>query len=295
MIIPGAAQGALLALAAYAFMACGDALIKGAGPGLSVFEIGLYVGTISMIATLFMRPRGERWRDVLLMRHPWLVLARSLTGMGAGFLGIFAFTTIPFAEAYALIFMAPFVVVLLSIILLGERISALGWGAMIAGGIGAFLIIRPGLRQIEPGHLAALGVAVCAGLTVVILRRISGTEKRTSLLGVPMILSVMVSAAGSASDFTMPHLGQYAFLVASGVLAALGQLALLGASRRAPASEVGQAQYSQLIWAMLIGLAFYGETPDALTLAGIAIIAMAGVVTVLSSPHPAAPAVCQTD
>lgn len=283
MNLPTPVLGAILALGAYALMAFGDALIKGAGPGLSVFQIGLFVGSVSVVATLFMRPAGERWRDVFAMRHPWLVLARSLTGMGAGFLGIFAFTTIPFAEAYALIFMAPFVVVLLSIALLGERMGLMGWGAVIAGAAGAFLVIRPGFRTIEPGHLAALGVAVCAGLTVIILRRIAGTEKRTSILGIPIFLAVLVSAVGSVPGFQLPDPGQYAFLVASGVLAALGQLALLGASRRAPASAVGQAQYSQLVWAVLIGAAFYGEIPDLLSIAGMVIIAGAGAVAILAA------------
>lgn len=295
MNLPTPALGALLALGAYALMAFGDALIKGAGPGLSVFQIGFFVGTVSVIATLFMKPAGERWREVFAMRHPWLVLARSLTGMGAGFLGIFAFTTIPFAEAYALIFMAPFVVVLLSIVLLGERLGALGWGAVIAGAVGAFLVIRPGFREIEPGHLAALGVAVCAGLTLIILRRIAGTEKRTSILGVPIFLAVAVSAVGSVPGFQLPGAGQYAFLVASGVLAALGQLALLGASRRAPASAVGQAQYSQLVWAILIGAAFYNEVPDLLSVLGMIVIVAAGLVTVLSSRRRTALAITRSD
>lgn len=91
------------------------------------------------------------------------------------------------------------------------------------------------------------------------------------------------------------HPGQYAFLMASGVLAALGQLALLGASRRAPASAVGQAQYSQLVWAVLIGLAFHDQVPDVLAVVGMVVIAGAGLVAALAAQRAAVPATAAPD
>ena len=108
--------GVLLGFLAYGAMAWGDAVIKAVGADrLSVFEIGFFVSIFAGIAMLFMRPSGERWRDLFKVRHPRLVALRSLSGIGAGIFGVVAFTSIPFAEAYALIFMSPFIVTLLSI------------------------------------------------------------------------------------------------------------------------------------------------------------------------------------
>lgn len=102
--------GVLLGFLAYGAMAWGDAVIKAVGADrLSVFEIGFFVSVFAGLAMLFMRPRGERWRDLLKVRHPRLVALRSLSGIGAGIFGVIAFTSIPFAEAYALIFMSPFI------------------------------------------------------------------------------------------------------------------------------------------------------------------------------------------
>jgi drug/metabolite transporter (DMT)-like permease len=273
-------KGVLLGFAAYAMLAWGDGIIKGLGTRLSIFEIGLVFSLAALAATYFMRPKDERWRDVFRMRHPWLVQARALTGITAGFLGVYAFLTIPFAEAYALIFMAPFVVMLLSVLLLGERIGWRGFVAMAAGFAGVLLVIQPGLRAIEIGHFTAMGAAIAAALTVIILRRIGRDEKRTSLLGIPQLYALGVSVAGTAVQFVTPTLVELAMLVVAGLLGALGQFALLSATRRAPANAVGQTQYSQLIWAVTIGALFYAEYPNWLAITGLVVIGAAGLMTI---------------
>ncbi|WP_309083730.1 DMT family transporter [Chelativorans sp.] len=282
-------QGALLAFVAYASLAFGDALIKGIGSRLSVFEIGFFAACSGTLAILFMRPGGERWSDFFRLRHPWLVQARCATGLGAGLLGVYAFTTIPFAEAYTLIFLAPFVVILLSILLLGERVGWVGWLAVAAGLLGALLVIRPGVKALEWGHLAAFGVAMLSGMTVIILRRIAGAERRISLLGMPYFYAVILFGLAMIPDFRTPSPVEFALMAGAGLLSASGQLALLTAAKYAPASVVGQAQYSQLLWAVLIGAVIYAEYPDALAIAGLAVIAAAGILNVLRSRRIAAP------
>ena len=273
-------QGVLLGFIAYAMLAWGDGLIKGLGTRLPIFEIGLFVSAFAAFAMLFMRPRHERWRDVFKMKHPWLVQARALTGLSAGLMGVLAFTTIPFAEAYALIFMAPFVVMLLSILLLRERIGRLGWAALAAGFGGVLLVIQPGLRAVEFGHAAAAGVAIFAGLTVIILQRIARDEKRTSLLGIPVLYAIGLNGAATAIHFVTPTLAELAMMTVAGLVGALGQFALLNAAKRAPANAVGQTQYSQLIWAVLIGALFYAELPNMVAVAGLVVIGGAGLLTV---------------
>ena len=279
--------GVLLGFLAYGAMAWGDALIKAVGvTRLSVFEIGLFVSVFAGIAMLFMRPRDERWRDVLRMRHPLAVTLRAISGVGAGLCGVIAFTSIPFAEAYALIFMAPFVVTLLSIAVLGERVGWRGWTAMALGFGGVLLVIRPGLRAVEFGHVAALATACFIAATVIILRRIAGTEKRTSLLVVPLLLALGVNGGVAATHFVVPTGMEFGLMLVSGALAALGQLALLLAAKRAPANVLGQTQYSQLFWAVTAGALFFAEYPDALAVLGVAIIAAAGLLT-LTGRNPA--------
>lgn len=274
-------RGALLGFAAYGLLASGDGVIKGIGGArLSVFEIGFWFCLAALCATAFMRPKHERWREVFRMRHPWLVLARCATGFGAGLFGVFAFITIPFAEAYAIIFLAPFIVMALSAMLLKERIAWQGLVAMALGFIGVLIVIRPGLRAVELGHLSAFGAATCSALTIIILRRIGQSEKRTVLLALPQLASLVLSGAiAGATGFVVPTWQELAMFAAAGIIGALGQLALLAAARAAPANVVGQTQYSQLIWALLIGALFFAEYPDVVALVGVVVIVVAGVVT----------------
>ncbi len=272
--------GVLLGFLAYGAMAWGDAVIKAVGADrLSVFEIGFFVSVFAGIAMLFMRPSGERWRDLFKVRHPRLVALRSLSGIGAGIFGVVAFTSIPFAEAYALIFMSPFIVTLFSITLLGERVSWRGWLAMALGFGGVLLVIRPGLRAVEFGHLAALATAICIAVTVTVLRRIAGTERRTSLLVIPQLAGIAFTGAVMTTHYVPPSMPEFGLMLISGGFAALGQFALLLAARLAPANVLGQAQYSQLFWAMAAGALFFAEYPDTLAIVGVAVIAIAGLLT----------------
>lgn len=264
-------------------MACGDGMLKSIGTRLNVFEIGVIFLLGSGVATWFMRPPDERWRDMFKMRHPWLTQLRALTGIGAGIFGLFAFLTIPFAEAYSLLFMAPFMVMLAAVLFLRERPGWLSWLALTGGIAGMLLVVKPGIRTMELGHLSAFGAALCVAGTVTILRVVGNTEKRTSILGVPPLYALVANGILMIPAFKVPDLLDVAIIVAAGLLGALAQLLLLVASRKAPAFSISQAQFSQLVWAALIGAVFYREFPDGYALAGLAIIIAAGLTTVGAS------------
>jgi drug/metabolite transporter (DMT)-like permease len=120
-------NGILLALIAYASYSCNDAAVKSLGGQFTVFEIGFFSTLFAGLFLLFTRPNGERWRDFWHTKRPWAVQARAWSGIASGVLSVYAFTTIPLAEAYALIFLAPLCVTILSTLILKER-SAPGDG-----------------------------------------------------------------------------------------------------------------------------------------------------------------------
>src|SRR4051812_18355152 len=114
-------KGVALGFFTYALFSWCDALVKGLGGQMPVFEIVFFATLAQCVVILFLRPRGERWRDIFRMNHPKRVMLRAFCGVIAGIGSTFAFTTIPLAEAYALIFLSPVFVTLLSIPILGER------------------------------------------------------------------------------------------------------------------------------------------------------------------------------
>lgn len=151
--------------------------------------------------------------------------------------------------------------------------------AAMIGIIGVLIVLRPGFKELELGHLSALGVAVCvAGM--LISTRALGTSER------PVTMMTMLTVVGlvfyGAAMFTQPVLApeprEWGLLLAAGVCGGIGQIFLMAASRRLPAALMAPTQYTQLAWAMLYGFVFFQEVPDAMTFVGIAVIGLSGFI-----------------
>jgi drug/metabolite transporter (DMT)-like permease len=277
--------GVVLAFLAYASFSMGDALIKGLGPHLSVFEIAFFTTGFSIIPAIIAN-RGERWREMFRMKHPYLLQLRCVTAILGSACVIYAFTHIAFAEVYAITFTTPVFVTLLSVFLLKESVSRLRWILLLIGFIGVLLVVRPGFRALELGHLAALTCACLGSVTTTILRHIAPHEKRVSLVGVVVLYSVVFNGILMLPTFVVPSLEQMGMFILVGGVGGVGGLLLIAAARRAPANLLAPVQYSQLIWAIIFGAAFYSEFPDALAIVGLLIVVGSGLLNVLVEKRP---------
>ncbi|WP_274626658.1 DMT family transporter [Arvimicrobium flavum] len=274
-------SGVLLALAAYAIYAWGDGFIKALGGHLSVFEIGFFNILFAGIFLVFLTPDGERWHGFWRMQRPWAVHARALSGLASGVLSVYAFTTIPLAETYALIFLAPLFVTLLSIVVLKEHVGPWRWAAVVAGFCGILLVVRPGFRALELGHFAALAVAFLAAVTIVLMRSLA-QEKQTTMLGVLVGYGLIFNGvAAAATSFTLPDWPILVLLAISGVCTAVGHRLQLLATRLSPANQIAPTHYSQIVWAVIIGAAFFAEYPDWLSLVGLVVVGGSGLLTLV--------------
>ncbi|MGH6924376.1 MAG: DMT family transporter [Propylenella sp.] len=274
-------KGIFLGLLAYAFFSCCDALVKSVGQRMPIFEMGFFITLFSLYAVPVVRPASERWRDIFRMHRPRLVILRMAAGVVAGLLGVYTFTTLPLAEAYALIFLAPLFVTLLSIPFLGERI---GWRrglAVVVGFAGVLLVVRPGFRELSLGHLAAVGVSLSGATTVIVLRALGPTEKRITLMGTVMLAALAANFVLMLFDFRPPTPADIFKCAAAGFLAGGGHVLIMAALRAAPANRIAPGQYSQIVWAMILGSVFFGEFPDSIALAGIALVTLSGLFTFL--------------
>jgi drug/metabolite transporter (DMT)-like permease len=272
-------NGVPLALLAYAIYAWGDGLIKGLGGTLTVFEIGFFNILFSGLFLLLVKPGGEDWRNFWRMAHPLRVNARAALGMAAGTLSIYAFTSIPLAEVYALLFLAPMFVTLLSIVILHERVGKWRWLAVFAGFAGVLMVVQPGARALELGHLSAIGSALCGALSIILMRSLAA-ERQTAVLGTLVAYGLLFNGvAAAATAFALPSWPLLGVLVLTGACTAAANRLQFQATRVSPASHIAPAHYSQMIWAVLIGAIFYNEHPDAVSIIGLAVIAAAGLLT----------------
>ncbi|MBU1335595.1 MAG: DMT family transporter [Alphaproteobacteria bacterium] len=272
--------GVIYAVVAYSVYSCGDAIIKGFGQDLSVFEIGFFIAVFGLIPAAFAKPKGERWHDSFRLKHPFLVHLRSFTGVASAILVTVSFTTIPFAETYSLVFMMPLFITVMSVLFLKEKVDAIRWAMLALGFLGVMLVVRPGFRELELGHLTALLCAVFGASTTTILRVIAPTEKRVSLIVLPALYVIVINAVLMAPSFIMPTAQQFGLLAASGSMVGMGHILLIAATRNAPASQVAPIQYVQIVWAIGLGAFFYFEYPDFVAYIGLAVVVLSGLVNV---------------
>ena len=274
--------GVAFAFAAYALYSCCDALIKGFGSSLSIYEIAFFTTLFSLLPAIFTKPKGEHWRSLWRMRRPWLVHLRALTGVLGNICIIYAFTHIPLAEVYSLAFMAPIFIVVLSVFLLKEQVSAPRWLFLALSFCGVLLVVRPGFRELQLGHLAALAAAFFGSVTTIVLRAVAHGETRVSLIGMASIYILVFNGILMLPSFQLPTPEQFGLFVLIGALGGSGHILFIAATRLAPASQIAPPQYSQIIWAIVLGALFYREFPDALAYVGLGIVIAAGVLNVVS-------------
>lgn len=278
-------SGVLFSLVAYLLYSCCDAIIKGFGSNLSPFEIAFWTALFSFLPAIFTKPKGERWRDTFKMHHPFLVNLRSATGVVGNLCIIYAFTHIALAEAYSIAFLAPIFVVALSVYFLAEKVSWHRWFFLAATFCGVLLVVRPGFRELQVGHLLAFGAALMGGITTTTLRKVAPVEKRVSLLGLPLGYIVVVNGVLMLlvpGTFHWPTWEQFALLIAIGGLGGTGNILFIAATRRAPVSQIAPAQYSQIGWAIIFGAMFFAEYPDVIAYSGLAVVAVCGIMNVMS-------------
>lgn len=272
--------GVFYALAAYASYAFGDAITKGFGTSLSIFQIIFWATLFSSIPVILTRPKSERLRDVFKSTRPVHLHIRAILGLIASLSVVYAFTHIPLAEAYALVFLAPAFATILAVIFLKEEMTPRRWVGLVLGFAGVLLVVRPGFRELQLGHVAAVLCAVFSSAAAVILRHVSQTEKRITIVGYSVAYGLALNGTVIliSQGLVLPTGTQLFHLLAIGLLGGTGHVLIITATKNAPAAWVAQTQYSQIVWAIVLGAIFYSEFPGPFTLAGLAIVALAGLI-----------------
>lgn len=269
--------GVLYALAAYGAYAIGDAIIKGFGHSLSTFEIIFFITIFSSIPVVLTRPRGERLREVFQTAHPRALHIRALLSVMATLCVVTAFTSVPLAEVYSLVFLMPLFITILSVLVLRETITWQRVAFLLLGFAGVLLVVRPGFRAIEFGHIAALTSAAFGSVVAILLRQVSQTEKRTTIVGYSVAYTLVIDGILMLNGFIWPTPGQWVAFVAVGMVAGCGHVLIITAARNASANLIAPAQYSQILWAIVLGAIFYKEYPDQLALLGLGVVILSGM------------------
>lgn len=268
-----------IALLGFALYSTHDAITKYVGASLSVFQIIFFAMLFAFVPMSIMM-LADKSVGNFRPKKPWLVLLRSTTmiiGLSCAF---YAFTVLPLAEVYSLLFAAPLLITVFSIPILGEVVRAQRWAAVIVGLIGVMIVLRPGASEFTLGHAAGLISACCSALSSVLVRKIGRQERTVVMILFPMILAMVVMGMLLPQVYTPMTLSQLALVACIGLFSVFAQFAVIAGYRRAPAAVVAPGQYSQIIWATVFGMLFFGEQPDIYVGIGSTIIIGSGIFVV---------------
>ncbi len=236
---------------------------------------------VQLVALLVWLGPTMRLRVLRTSRLP-LQVVRSALLLASSFAFVNALRLLPLADATAVNYSSPVLVVLLAAAFLGERITR-GRIAFVGAGIaGMIMIVRPGSDLFQEGSLYAIGAACCYALYQ-ILTRVMARENPRVLLFYPALLGALVLTV-LAPTFDWPPAMPWehvALVVMGGLLGTVAHFLFILAFRHAPASALTPFTYLQLVWAMLLGWLVYGDFPDAFTLVGMTVIAGSGLLTTL--------------
>jgi S-adenosylmethionine uptake transporter len=272
-------KGVLLGFMAFAAFAISDAFVKSLRGSLPAYEAVFFGAALGLTALPFIKGADDRWRDVVLAQRPSLWLVRAGASAVGSIAAVIAFTALPMAEAFVLIFLLPIFVTILSVLVLKEHVGWRRWSAVVAGFIGVLVVLRPGFRVLGIGHLAATVCGLSGAVSMIALRLSGAHEKRVTLYGAGMIGSMLVAGVMMLARFRWPDPVQWGLLLGYGLLAALASVLLMLATQNAPANHVAPTQYSQMLWAVLFGYLLFDDPLDWPMAIGIAIILGAGLFT----------------
>ncbi len=269
-------RGILLVVLATFLFAGHDALSKYLGglyPVIMVVWARYLVHTLLM-AGIFLPRAGLR---VLRSRRPGLQVLRALSLLSTSLLFTAGLQFIPLAEATAVNFLAPVLVTALSVPLLGERVSLVQWLAVVMGFIGVLVIVHPGGELFTPAILFPLGSALGFCFYQLLTRKLAAHDSPTTSNFFAGLCNTLVMSALVPFFWQLPNWEGWLLLLALGAAGMTAHLLLTQAFRHAAPALLAPFGYCQIVFAGLLGFLVFSHTPEASTLAGIAIICLSGL------------------
>ncbi len=208
----------------------------------------------------------------LTRRQIKLFATRGVVHTIAVILWFYAMARIPIADVTAMNYLSPVYVTLGAALFLGEALPPRRLAAVAMALVGAIIILRPGFREIDPGHIAMLFTAVMFAVGYLIAKQMSGEVSAAVVVGM-LSITVTIGLAPFAWAVWVPvswaDIG-WLFLVAS--FATAGHLSMTLAFAAAPLTVTQPVTFLQLIWAVALGAWAFGEAVDGWVVFGGAVI-----------------------
>jgi len=279
--------GILLMLGFCVLAPLGDSIAKLLGGTIPLLQL-LLVRFGLQAVLLLPYAAVKRIRMRMDRRLFWLTLLRTglhIIGIGAMFS---ALRFLPLADAIAIAFVMPFILLLLGKYVLGEEVGPRRLMAAVVGFIGTLMVIQPSFAAVGWPALLPLTVAVVFSFFMLVTRHIArdidpiALQAVSGMMAVPALaLLLLVPGEIEALSLVMPTASEMALLFAIGALGTMAHLLMTWSLRYAPAATVAPMQYLEIPVATVIGWLVFRDLPNGLAAFGIALTVAAGLYVIL--------------
>ncbi|MGL4415577.1 DMT family transporter [Roseinatronobacter monicus] len=187
-------------------------------------------------------------------------------------LWFYAMTQISLAEVTAMNYLSPIYITLGAALFLGEKLAMRRIIAVIMAFIGALIILRPGLREISPGHVAMIGTAILFAASYLMAKRMSGQVNASVVVGMLSITVTICLAPFAFAVWVPPSATQLFWLFWVAAFATAGHFSMTLAFAAAPVTLTQPVTFLQLVWAVILGAVVFGEGVDLFVVLGGVVI-----------------------
>lgn len=268
--LPGNVQGACWILLAAGLAAVNSAMIKWLGRELPVVQV---IFVRALVGAALLLPFALRLGGgALRTRRPFLHTARAICTTGALILLYLAFERIPLATAVALTFTMPLFQILLAVLFLSEVVRWRRWLATLVGFAGVVVMLQPGGGHVEIGALFALASAFVFACSQTMIKHLTVGDRLVTIALLFAVISGGITLVPALLAWVTPTPTQLLLLVLLGLFGTLGQVAWIEGLRVGEVTAVCPFDYTQLLWAGLIGYFVFAELPSPHAAFGAAII-----------------------
>jgi drug/metabolite transporter (DMT)-like permease len=268
------------AIASFSSMAVAGREVSGE---LDTFEIMMYRSLFGVVIVVLLAGMTGSWRQIN-RDHLGLHLVRNLAHFTGQNLWFYAVTVIPLAQVFALEFTSPLWVIVLSPLLLGERLTTTRALAALMGFVGILIVARPDMAGINAGVITAASSAIFFALTIMFTKKLTRTQGITCILFylTTMQLVFGVIAAGHDGDIALPSTATLPFVLLIGAAGLLAHYCMTNALSLAPATIVVPIDFVRLPAIAIVGMLLYGEPLDAWVFIGALVIFAGNYINLLA-------------
>lgn len=245
--------------------------IRIASEQIDVLEVVFFrnlFGTLVLVPLLF-----KHGLEPLKTKRPGMLLWRAVLNAGAMSLFFSALAIAPLAEVTALSFLGPIFATMFAVLIFREKVGYHRWFAIALGFIGALIILRPGLVEIDQGSLMVLVASILWAGALIVIKALSKTESSLTITFYMTIMMTPLTLIPAIFVWTWPEGTTWLWLLSIGAIGTIAQYCMTESLRLGETHVVMPMDYTRLVWLAVMGWIWFQEIPDLYTIVGGIVIA----------------------